>query len=207
MLRGLAGSQVKRGQRRRSGRGLSCDVENLIPTPTSFQPMTVGADRHFLREPTMPTPTIRPFLWFGQNAEAAANFYVSVFRNAKIISVMPSPDPKTPMGVELEIDGQRIIAFNGGPHYKLTEAVSLMIHCTTQDEVDYYWQTLTADGGEESRCGWLKDKFGLSWQVVPQALMTLMGDKDPAKAGRVVQAMLGMSKIDIAALQRAYDAV
>ncbi len=153
----------------------------------------------------MSTPTIRPFLWFGQNAEAAANFYVSVFRNSKILSVMPSPDPKTPMGVELEIDGQRLIAFNGGPHYKLTEAVSLMVHCDTQEEVDYFWQKLTSDGGAESRCGWLKDRFGLSWQVIPQALMTLMGDKDPARAGRVVQAMLGMSKIDIAALQRAYD--
>ena len=153
----------------------------------------------------MSTPTIRPFLWFGQNAEAAANFYVSVFKNSKILSVMPSPDPKTPMGVELEIDGQRLIAFNGGPHYKLTEAVSLMVHCETQEEVDYFWQKLTSDGGAESRCGWLKDRFGLSWQVIPQALMTLMGDKDPARAGRVVQAMLGMSKIDIAALQRAYD--
>lgn len=155
----------------------------------------------------MPTPTIRPFLWFGQNAEAAANFYVAVFKNSKILSVMPSPDPKTPMGVELEIDGQRLIAFNGGPHYKLTEAVSLMVHCETQEEVDYLWERLTADGGEESRCGWLKDKFGLSWQIIPQALMTLMGDKDPARAGRVVQAMLGMAKIDIAALQRAYDGV
>ncbi len=153
----------------------------------------------------MSTPTIRPFLWFGQNAEAAANFYVSVFKNSKILSVMPSPDPKTPMGVELEIDGQRLIAFNGGPHYKLTEAVSLMVHCETQEEVDYFWQKLTSDGGAESRCGWLKDRFGLSWQVIPKALMTLMGDKDPARAGRVVQAMLGMSKIDIAALQRAYD--
>ena len=153
----------------------------------------------------MSTPTIRPFLWFGQNAEAAANFYVSVFKNSKIISVMPSPDPKTPMGVELEIDGQRLIAFNGGPHYKLTEAVSLMVHCETQEEVDYFWQKLTSDGGAESRCGWLKDRFGLSWQVIPKALTTLMGDKDPARAGRVVQAMLGMSKIDIAALQRAYD--
>ena len=155
----------------------------------------------------MLTPTIRPFLWFGQNAEAAANFYVAVFKNSKILSVMPSPDPKTPMGVELEIDGQRLIAFNGGPHYKLTEAVSLMVHCETQEEVDYLWERLTADGGEESRCGWLKDKFGLSWQIIPQALMTLMGDKDPARAGRVVQAMLGMAKIDIAALQRAYDGV
>ena len=154
----------------------------------------------------MSTPTIRPFLWFGQNAEAAAHFYVSVFKNSKIVTVMPSPDPTTPMGVELEIDGQRLIAFNGGPHYKLTEAVSLMVHCETQDEVDYFWDKLTADGGEPSRCGWLKDKFGLSWQIIPQALVTLMGDKDPARAGRVVQAMLGMSKIDIAGLQKAYDA-
>jgi predicted 3-demethylubiquinone-9 3-methyltransferase (glyoxalase superfamily) len=154
----------------------------------------------------MSTPTIRPFLWFGQNAEAAANFYVSVFRNSKIIKVMGSPDPKTPMGVELEIDGQRLIAFNGGPHFRLTEAVSLMVHCESQEEVDYFWERLTADGGEESRCGWLKDRFGLSWQIIPQALMTLMGDKDPARAGRVVQAMLGMAKIDIAGLQRAYDA-
>lgn len=154
----------------------------------------------------MSTPAIRPFLWFGQNAEAAANFYVSIFRNSRIVNVMRSPDPKTPMGVELEIDGQRLIAFNGGPHYKLTEAVSLMVHCETQEEVDYFWERLTADGGAESRCGWLKDKFGLSWQIIPQALMTLMGDKDPARAGRVVQAMLGMAKIDIAGLQRAYDA-
>jgi predicted 3-demethylubiquinone-9 3-methyltransferase (glyoxalase superfamily) len=154
----------------------------------------------------MSTPKIRPFLWFGQNAEAAAHFYVSVFKHSKIINVMPSADPATPMGVELEIEGQRIIAFNGGPHYKLTEAVSLMVHCETQDEVDYYWNALTADGGSPSRCGWLKDKFGLSWQIIPQALMTLMNDKDPARAGRVVQAMLGMAKIDIAELQRAYDA-
>jgi predicted 3-demethylubiquinone-9 3-methyltransferase (glyoxalase superfamily) len=153
----------------------------------------------------MSIPTIRPFLWFGQNAEAAANLYVSIFRNSKIISVMPSPDPTTPMGVEFEIDGQRIIAFNGGPHFTLTEAVSLMVHCDTQEQVDYYWDALTADGGSPSRCGWLKDKFGLSWQIVPQALVSLMGDKDRVRAGRVVQAMMGMSKIDIAALQRAYE--
>jgi predicted 3-demethylubiquinone-9 3-methyltransferase (glyoxalase superfamily) len=154
----------------------------------------------------MSTPTIRPFLWFGQNAEAAANLYVSLFRNSKIISVTPSPDPTPPMGVEFEIDGQRIIAFNGGPHYTLNEAVSLMVHCETQAEVDYYWDALTADGGSPSRCGWLKDKFGLSWQIVPQALVTLMNDTDRVRAGRVVQAMMGMSKIDIAGLQKAFDA-
>lgn len=154
----------------------------------------------------MATPTIRPFLWFGQNAHAAAALYVSVFENSRIVNVMASPDPATPYGVEVELDGQRLIAFNGGPHYRLTEAVSLMVHCETQDEVDYYWNALTADGGSPDRCGWLKDKFGLSWQIIPQALTTLMGDKDPAKAGRVVQAMFGMTKIDIAALHAAYDA-
>ena len=154
----------------------------------------------------MSIPTIRPFLWFGHNAEDAANFYVSIFKNSKIISVMPSPDPKAPMGVEFEIDGQRLIAFNGGPHYTLTEAVSLMVHCKTQDEVDNFWNALTADGGTPSRCGWLKDKFGLSWQIIPEALTTLMTDKDAARVGRVVQAMLGMSKIDIEGLQAAYDA-
>ena len=151
----------------------------------------------------MSTPTIRPFLWFGQHAQAAASFYVSIFKNAKLVSVMG--DPAAPTGVEFEIDGQRIIAFNGGPHYALTEAVSLMVHCGSQEDVDYYWNALTADGGTESRCGWLKDKFGLSWQIIPEALTRLMSDKDPAKAGRVVQAMLGMAKIEIAALQRAYD--
>ena len=153
----------------------------------------------------MSTPTIRPFLWFGQNAQAAASFYVSVFKNAKLISVMG--DPSAPMGVEFEIDGQRIIAFNGGPHYQLTEAVSLMVHCDTQEDVDYYWNALTADGGAESRCGWLKDRFGLSWQVIHEALTRLMSDKDPTKAGRVVQAMMAMSKIEITGLQAAYDGV
>ena len=154
----------------------------------------------------MATPTIRPFLWFGQNAHKAAELYVSVFKNSRIVNVMASPDPKTPWGVEIELDGQRLIAFNGGANYKLSEAVSLMVHCETQDEVDYYWKALTADGGSPDRCGWLKDKFGLSWQIIPQALPTLMGDKDRAKAGRVVQAMMSMTKIDIAALHAAYDA-
>jgi len=153
------------------------------------------------------SPTIRPFLWFGQHAEAAANSYVSIFQNSKIISVMPSPDPQTPMGVEFEIDGQRLIAFNGGPHHTLTEAVSLMVDCETQDEVDYFWSALIADGGAPSQCGWLKDKFGLSWQVIPRALTTLLGDTDRARAGRAMQAMLGMSKIDIAVLQAAHAGI
>ena len=118
---------------------------------------------------------------------------------------MRSPDPHIAMGVELELDGLQIIAFNGGPHFKLTEAISLMVTCETQDEVDTYWQKLIADGGAPSQCGWLKDKYGLSWQIIPEALTRLMNDKDGAKAQRVVQAMLRRSKIDIAALERAYE--
>lgn len=149
---------------------------------------------------------VRTFLWFGSNAQDAAKLYVSIFPNSKITKEMGAPGGNV-MGVELEIDGQLITAFNGGPHYKLSEAVSLFVHCETQEEVDRYWDLLTADGGSPGQCGWLKDKFGLSWQIVPGALMRLMGDPDPARAGRVVQAMLGMSKIDIAGLQRAYDGV
>jgi predicted 3-demethylubiquinone-9 3-methyltransferase (glyoxalase superfamily) len=154
----------------------------------------------------MSTPKIRPFLWFGQNAEAAAKFYVSLFKNSKIVLTMPGAPGGDAMGVEVEIDGQRVIIFNGGPHFKLTEAVSLMIHCDDQAEVDYFWNALVADGGKASQCGWLKDKFGLSWQVIPEALTRLMSDKNPAKAGATVQAMLKMSKIIVADLQRAYDA-
>lgn len=153
----------------------------------------------------MAVQSIRPFLWFGSNAEEAANLYVSIFKNSKILNVMRSPDPHIAMGVELELDGLQIIAFNGGPHFKLTEAISLMVTCETQDEVDTYWQKLIADGGAPSQCGWLKDKYGLSWQIIPEALTRLMNDKDGAKAQRVVQAMLTMSKIDIAALERAYE--
>ena len=155
----------------------------------------------------MAVSKIRPFLWFGTNAEDAANLYVSIFKNSKILNVMRSPDPHVAMGVELEIEGQQIIAFNGGPHFKLTEAVSMFVTCDTQAEVDMYWDKLIADGGAPSQCGWLKDKYGLSWQIIPEALTRLMGDKDGAKAQRVVQAMLTMSKIDIAALQKAYDEV
>ncbi len=153
----------------------------------------------------MPVQKIRPFLWFGSNAEAAANFYVSIFSDSKILNVMPSPEPGVAMGVEFQIEAQQYIAFNGGPHYSLTEAVSLMVLCETQAEVDMYWDKLTADGGQSSRCGWLKDKFGLSWQIIPEALPRLMGDPDRVRAQRVVHAMLTMNKIEIAGLQKAYD--
>lgn len=153
----------------------------------------------------MPIQKIRPFLWFGENAHEAAKLYVKIFDNSRIIKVMGSPDGSTPMGVELELDGTQIIAFNGGPHYKLTAAVSLMVQCDTQAEVDRYWDALIADGGSPSQCGWLTDKFGLSWQIIPEALPRLMSDKDATRAGRVVQAMLKMSKIDIATLERAHE--
>jgi predicted 3-demethylubiquinone-9 3-methyltransferase (glyoxalase superfamily) len=141
---------------------------------------------------------ITPFLWFDGNAEEAMNFYVSVFPNAKVLSV-------SPMTVSFELEGQRFYGLNGGPTYRFTEAVSFFVDCETQQEVDTFWSKLTAGGGQPGQCGWLKDRFGLSWQIVPKALGRLLGDPDRAKAGRVMQAMLTMGKIDLAALQRAYD--
>ena len=151
---------------------------------------------------------ITPFLWFDNNAEEAMQFYTSIFKNSKVGSVSrfgdagPGPTGAV-MTAAFELDGQEFIALNGGPQFKFTEATSFVINCTSQEEVDYYWQRLTA-GGRESQCGWLKDKFGLSWQVVPTILSQLLQDKDREKAGRVLNAMLQMSKIDIAALQRAH---
>ena len=151
---------------------------------------------------------ITPFLWFDGNAEEAARFYVSVFKNSKIVTTArygdAGPGPKgSVMTVVFSLDGQEFIGLNGGPHFKFTEAVSFSIDCKTQEEVDYYWDRLSA-GGEPSQCGWLKDRFGLSWQVNPGVLGEMLGDPDPARAKRVMEAMLKMQKIDIAALQRAY---
>jgi len=151
---------------------------------------------------------ITPFLWFDGNAEEAARFYVSVFKNSKIVTTArygdAGPGPKgSVMTVVFSLDGQEFIGLNGGPHFKFTEAVSFSIDCKTQEEVDYYWDRLSA-GGEPSQCGWLKDRFGLSWQVNPGVLGEMLGDPDPAKAKRVMEAMLKMRKIDIAALKRAY---
>ena len=148
--------------------------------------------------------TITPFLWFDGKAAEAAEFYTSIFKNSKIVSKSPGPDGK-PMLVSFQLDGQSFVGLNGGPMFTFTEAVSFSIKAETQEEIDYFWGNLTAGGGQESRCGWLKDKFGLSWQVVPPVLGQLMGDKDPAKAGRVMQAMLKMNKIIIADLKRAYE--
>lgn len=149
----------------------------------------------------MSKPT--PFLWFDTQAEEAATFYVSVFKNAKIQHVHRNGD--TAFMVMFELDGQDFMALNAGPQFTFNEAVSFYVSCADQEEVDYYWNKLTADGGEESMCGWLKDKYGLSWQIVPKALGELMGDPDPEKSGRVMQAMLQMHKIDVAGLQKAYD--
>ena len=132
---------------------------------------------------------ITPFLWFDGNAEEAMNFYLSVFKNSKQVSTMPGPGG-TVMGVTFELDGLEFIGLNAGPMFKFNEAVSFFIKADTQEEIDYYWQRLTADGGEESMCGWLKDKFGLSWQVVPSLLGELLGHQDRDKAGRAMQAML-----------------
>jgi len=147
---------------------------------------------------------ITPFLWFDDKAEEATNFYLSVFKNSKLLSVMPGPDGKA-MGTTFEIEGLEIHTLNGGPQYTFTPAISLFVDCKTQTEVDELWEKLTAGGGKPNRCGWLTDKFGLSWQIIPATLGRLLGDKDRVKAERVMQAMLKMEKLDIAGLQRAYD--
>jgi predicted 3-demethylubiquinone-9 3-methyltransferase (glyoxalase superfamily)/uncharacterized protein YndB with AHSA1/START domain len=153
---------------------------------------------------TMKAQKITTFLWFDGNAEEAMKFYVSIFKNSKVVSTMPGPDGKVLTGT-FELEGQRFMALNGGPQFKFTEAISLFVNCETQSEVDDLWKKLIAGGGAESQCGWLKDKFGLSWQIIPSALGRLLGDRDRAKAGRAMQAMLQMRKIDIAKLQQAFD--
>ena len=147
---------------------------------------------------------ITPFLWFDDNAEEAMNFYTSIFKNSEIVSTSQGPNGKI-MGGTFQIDGQNFHVLNGGPLFKFNESISLFVNCNTQEEIDELWKKLTADGGKESRCGWLKDKFGLSWQIIPEALGRLMGDPNRTKANRVMQAMLQMNKIDIAKLQAAYD--
>lgn len=146
---------------------------------------------------------ITPFLWFDTQAEEAMNLYVSIFKNSRVLSVTPGPDGRA-FTVSFELEGQEFMALNAGPEYKFTEAISLYVDCKSQDEVDYFWDKLTADGGAPGPCGWLKDKYGLSWQIVPSRLGELLGDKDPEKAGRVMQAMLKMGKLEIAGLEQAY---
>ena len=158
----------------------------------------------------MSAKTIMPCLWFDSEAEAAANHYASIFQNSKVGKIsrygkegqdVHGKAPGSVMTVEYEIEGQKFLALNGGPQFKFNEAVSFQILCETQAEVDYFWSRLT-EGGAEGPCGWLKDKFGLSWQVVPTVLPELLKDSNPEKAGRVMKAMMQMRKIDIAALQR-----
>jgi len=152
---------------------------------------------------------ITPFLWFDHQAEEAAGFYASVFPNSKVLKVVRygevGPGPAgSAMTVEFQLDGQKFVALNGGPHFKFTEAISFVVNCQTQDEVDAYWEKLSA-GGAEVQCGWVKDKFGLSWQVVPTVLPELLNDPDPEKSQRVMKAMLTMKKLDIRALKQAAE--
>ncbi len=154
---------------------------------------------------------ITPNLWLDGQAEEAANFYVSVFDNSRIVDMTHYTEagPREAgmvMTVEFELDGQRFVAINGGPQFTFDEAVSFEITCRDQEEIDYYWERLSA-GGSEGQCGWLKDRYGLSWQVVPAGLEEVFADADPGRAGRAMQAMFGMSKLDIAELRRAADAV
>jgi len=153
---------------------------------------------------------ITPMLWFNNDAEEAINFYVSLFPGAKITTIMRYPDSMPGMGgkvgtVAFELFGQQFVALNGGPQFKFTEAVSFVVNCETQGEVDKYWDALLADGGQTQACGWLKDKYGLSWQITPTVLIEMINDKDKEKASRVFQAMMNMIKIDIPTLQKAYN--
>jgi len=152
---------------------------------------------------------ITPFLWFDNQAEAAANFYVSVFKNSKVNGMThytgeePVGQKGAVMTVDFELDGQQFVALNGGPRFKFTEAVSFVVNCDTQEEIDYYWEKLTADGGEEVQCGWLADKFGLSWQVVPAKFGEWA--RNPAGFERVMHVVMPMKKLDLATLQKDYD--
>lgn len=152
---------------------------------------------------------ITPFLWFDSNAEEAMNFYISIFKNSKVLDITrygeAGPGPKgSVLTAAFELDGLELIALNGGPHFKFTEAISLAVSCETQDEVDEFWEKLS-EGGETGKCGWLKDKYGLSWQINPRVLGEMLQDKDPEKAKRVMEAMLQMDKIDIKKLKQAYE--
>ena len=157
---------------------------------------------------------ITPCLWFDHQAEEAAKFYTSVFKNSKLGRIFrhneeASEKTGRPVGsvltIEFELQGQKFVALNGGPEFKFNESISFVVNCETQEEVDYFWEKLTTDGGEESQCGWLKDKFGVSWQITPTILIDMLHDRDSEKSERVMKAMLQMQKIDIAKLRAAYS--
>ena len=148
-------------------------------------------------------PTITPFLWFDSQAEEAMNLYASIFKRSRVVSVNRAHGKV--MSVQFELEGQPFMALNAGPQFTFTEAISFFVGCETQQEIDDLWAKLTADGGAPSRCGWLKDKFGLSWQIVPNSLGRMLGDRDAAKSSRVMTAMLQMEKLDLQQLQQAYE--
>ncbi len=153
---------------------------------------------------------ITPMLWFDNNAEEAVKFYVSIFKNSKIGAVSrygdAGPGPKgSVMVIAFQLEGQNFTALNGGPHFKFSEAISFVVDCETQQDVDALWEKLTSNGGKESQCGWLKDRFGLSWQITPRIVIELMQDKDPVKSQRVMQAIMQMKKLDIQAVKDAYN--
>ena len=160
---------------------------------------------------TQPGPQkITTFLWSNNDAEEAANFYCSVFKNSRILNISrygdSGPGPKgSVMTVDFELDGQRFTGLNGGPQFKFTEAISLVIHCETQEEIDYFWEKLSSEGGQTVECGWLKDKYGLSWQVVPKGLIELLGSGDNQKTDRVMKAVMQMKKLDLEELKRAAE--
>ena len=158
----------------------------------------------------MASQKITPFLWFDDKAEEAMHFYMGIFKNSKpgILRRWGESGPGKPgavMTVSFELEGQQFMALNGGPHFKFSPAISFFVNCETQEEVDHYWEKLSADGGKTNRCGWLDDKYGISWQIVPSVLGKLLGDKDAAKASRVMQAMMQMTKLDIRGLKQAYE--
>lgn len=171
-------------------------------------PAQTGVGTKSQLERTAPAPQkITTFLWFNNNAEEAAKFYVSVFKNSRIIGVVPHvegvPGPAdVALTVDFELDGERFTALNGGPQFKFTEAISLVVHCQTQEEVDYFWEKLS-EGGQKVECGWLKDKFGLFWQIVPEVLLELLQSGDKQKTQRVMQAVMKMKKLEIEGVQKA----
>jgi Uncharacterized protein conserved in bacteria len=173
-------------------------------------PAQTGVGTKSQLDRTAPTPQkITTFLWFDSNAEEAAKFYVSIFKNSRIINSVPHvegvPGPSNvPLTVDFELDGERFTALNGGPQFKFTEAISLVVHCQTQEEIDYFWEKLS-EGGQKVECGWLKDKFGLFWQIVPDIITEVFQSGDKQKTQRVMQAVMKMKKLDIEGLKRAAE--
>jgi predicted 3-demethylubiquinone-9 3-methyltransferase (glyoxalase superfamily) len=176
---------------------------------SAMNPAQTGTAQSSSERTAPRTQKITTFLWFDNNAEEAVNFYVSVFKNSKVLSTTRygeiGPGPKgTIMTINFQLDGQEFNALNGGPQFKFTEAVSLVVHCQTQEEVDYFWEKLS-EGGEKVECGWLKDKFGLFWQIVPDVLLELLEDSDEQKVQRVMKAMMQMKKLDIQGIKQAAE--